>query len=207
MKEELIAKIIEIEWKMFESVPNEGGKAPCQQDFTTFRIMRKSQLMTWSEATLQSYLENLISAEKSGRNLMTEKYARMMASTAPGEYQKIKHLLPPLSEEVLSLIEKIVEINLEWQVEVAKRFPYLHKKGRPIYSFEDTSDVVSFETYLRGELATYSQKTLELYYKHVLWQKENQINGAEMVLLNMVKEYGFKSLDEANEVLKKRLNG
>lgn len=203
-KADLLDEIIGIEWRMFHSVSNFGGKALCQEDPTTFRIMRFSQGISWSEAALESYLKDLREAEKNGRNLMTEKYARMMQSTAPREYAQIVHLLPPLSTEVFSLIDNIVEIVLQWQEELLERFPYVLGKGRPIRSSEDTSFATSFETYLRGELATYSERTLQLHYENVLKQKMENINGSEIALEHTVKHYGYSSLEEANEKLGSR---
>ena len=203
-KENLTAKIVEIEWKMFHNVPNIGGTAACQEDPKTFEIMRVSQAVSWSEAALESYLDDLTEAEKNGRNLLTEKYARMMKSTSPSEYAQIEHLLPPLNPEVPPLIDKIVKIVLLWQEELSEKYPYLLSRGRPIHSSDDTPFVTSIETYLRGELATYSPRTLELYYENVLKQKSENINGAEIALDYTIKRYGFNSLKEANEKLKAR---
>ena len=203
-KENLTAKIVEIEWKMFHNVPNIGGTAACQEDPKTFEIMRVSQAVSWSEAALESYLDDLTEAEKNGRNLLTEKYARMMKSTSPSEYAQIEHLLPPLNPEVPPLIDRIVKIVLLWQEELSEKYPYLLSRGRPIHSSDDTPFVTSIETYLRGELATYSPRTLELYYENVLKQKSENINGAEIALDYTIKRYGFNSLKEANEKLKAR---
>ena len=65
-KEEIIAKIIAIEWKMFQDVPNIGGTAPCQEERQTFEIMRMSQAASWSEAALESYLDDLIGSTETG---------------------------------------------------------------------------------------------------------------------------------------------
>jgi hypothetical protein len=204
VKDDLIAKIVKAEWKMFAEVPNIGGKAACQEDYRTFEINRHSQAMSWSEATLTSYLRDLIEAEKNGRNLLTEKYGRMMQSTSPSEYIAIKHLLPELDAETIALVDKIVDILLEWEEILMKKYPYLIKKGRPLRSSEDTPYVTSVETYLRGELSTYSLETLKLYYANVLKQKSENINGAEVTLSYTVKRYGYNSLEEANGKLKAR---
>jgi len=204
-KEEIIAKIIAIEWKMFQDVPNIGGTAPCQEEQQTFEIMRLSQAASWSEETLASYLDDLTEALKQGRNLMTEKYARMMESTSPAEYVRIEHLIPSVSAEALSLIEKIASIVLCWEEELFKRYPFVLRQGRPVRSSSDTLFVTSLETYLKGELATYSLKTLELYHDHLIKEQSENINGSETTLAQTIKQYGFHSLEEANEKLKSKV--
>jgi len=203
-KEELLKEIVEIEWGMFQDVANIGGKAACQEDPATFRIMRTSQGLGWSESALQSYLNDLKEAERKGRNLLSEKYARMMESTSPSEHKNIRHLIPQLDPDVPPLIDRIVNIMLDWEEEISQKFPYIRGRGRPVHKSEDSQLVTSFETYLRGELATYSKRTLDLYYEYVSEQKSENINGAEVCLDHMVRRYGYKSIEEANEKLRTR---
>jgi hypothetical protein len=204
-REEIITKITDIEWKMFQDVPNIGGKAQCQEDRQTFEIMRQSQAASWSAETLASYLDDLMKVEQNGQNLLTEKYARMMQSTSPLEFSSIKHMLPPLEPAIISLIDDIMAIALQWEEELLVKYPYVLGAGRPIYSSADTQFVTSLETYLRSELATYSPITLESYCNNILQQREDGINGAELTLEYTVKQYGYKSLEEANTVLKNRV--
>lgn len=204
-KEHLIDSIVEAEWGMFQNVHNIGGRASCQDDFKTFKIMRVSQAESWSEVTLESYFDDLTEAKNSGRNLISEKYGRMMNSTSPAEYARIEHLLPPLDPEAVELIEKIVVIELGWGQELNEQYPYIAERGRPLFSTEDSISVTSNETYLRGELATYSLKTLKLYLEHIQKEQSENINGAAITLLYMMKQYGFASLEEANEAMKARI--
>ena len=53
-KEMEIEAIIRLEWKQFQGVHNEGGRASCQDDPKTFEIMRKSQFLTWDLEALES---------------------------------------------------------------------------------------------------------------------------------------------------------
>ena len=94
-KDELIDAIVQLEWPMFAGVNNEGGKAACQMDLATFRIMRISQYSAWGEELLESCLADLRAAQNQGRNLMTEKYARMMKTTFPDEYGAGSKISPP----------------------------------------------------------------------------------------------------------------
>jgi hypothetical protein len=200
-KEDVIKTIIDMEWNMFQDVQNIGGRAACQDELNTFRIMRASQAESWSEAVLESYRQDLTEAVKEGRNLMTEKYARMMKSTSPLEYANIEHLLPALSLETTECIEKIASIVLGWEAELFEKYPAVLKNGRPIHASDDTAFVTSLETYLKCELATYSPRTLKLYYEHVSSQKLNGTNASELTLLHTVRSYGYKTLAEANERL------
>lgn len=201
MKEELIKQIIEIEWPMFSSVNNEGGKAFCQTQPRTFEIMRKSQYLSWTDEILESYLRDLKRAVILKRNLCAEKYAFMMEMTDPVAYQKICPLLPEVSRDVLQKIRKIVDHYIAGGELTAQKYPALCKKGRPLKSTHDSVNVVSVETYLFCELKTYSNYTVSLLYHHILDCSEQGINLAEMTLENTIREYEYESLDEAFQTL------
>ena len=162
MDEKIVLDIVELEWEMFSDVNNMGGKASCQEDFMTFKIMRASQAEAWSVELLRSYYDDLLQAKSQNRNLMTEKYARMMESTFPEEYKRFVNLLPVVDKKTLDQIERIIEINLKWKIETADKYPNLTNRGRVIYTKEDSMNSTSFETYLRGELRTYSSNTIQL---------------------------------------------
>jgi hypothetical protein len=203
-KENLIATIVQAEWEMFQVVPNLGGPAGCQQDPKTFEIMRSSQAVSWSETALESYLDDLVTARRSGRNLLTEKYARMMESTAPAEYGAIEHLLPPLDAAALRWIDAIVKVVLGWETDLSARFPHVLDRGRPIHASEDRPGMTSVETYLRCELASCSPRTIRLYLDHVRAQVKEGVNGCELTLSHTMKRYGFESLAAADRRLAER---
>jgi hypothetical protein len=62
---------------------------------------------------------------------------------------------------------------------------------------EDTPEATSFETYLRGELGTYSQNTFDRYRDFVVSLKSQGRNLTEQTVRNTVLLAGFASLDEA----------
>ncbi len=202
-KIELIDAIVKIEWKQFQAVQNEGGRADCQDDFETFNIMRKSQYLPWDDELTESYLQDILDAESKPWNLVTEKYARMMESTAPSEYEKLKDQLPPRSKERLELQEKIIKIRVKMEEDFAKEYPNLHSTARAIHTYEDTPWDTSFETYCRGELGTYSDRTVKLYYEMVNRLNAQGKNLSRMTLEYMVKFYGYDSIDDADKKLQK----
>ncbi|MCF0106793.1 MAG: DUF4125 family protein, partial [Holdemanella sp.] len=111
---EIINKVIQLEWEMFQRVNNMGGRANCQDDFVTFEIMRKSQFLSWDHTVVKSYLNDLIDAKRNHRNLLTEKYLIMMKSTDPDYYYQNESMLIPLSNERINQQEEIISIEIEW---------------------------------------------------------------------------------------------
>lgn len=189
---------------MFSHVDNVGGRADCQNNPDTFRIMRQSQFETYDDALLQSYLDDLKCAKANGRNLMTEKYARMMQETYPEEYALLAENLPPVSHECHAMIEEILSVHRKWQKEVCEKYPCLLAHTRPAETGQNEHGQTSMETYLRGELETYSQKTLSLYHKRTLLNMQKGENEIAANLLNQMRQYGFSSLEECEKKLSQR---
>ena len=107
-RKQLLEKIIAREAAMFIAV-KASEPADCQEMLKTFYLMREMSHSVLAADTLTSYLQDLETAAAAGRNLMTEKYARM------------ENLIPSLNEN--ELIYKIVDIEREWLSEVHKKYP------------------------------------------------------------------------------------
>lgn len=198
--------LIKTEWQLFHNVNNKGGKADCQNDPETFEIMRRSQFVCWSEELVDSWHNDLLTAKSAGRNLLSEKYAWMMRSTAPYEFRLIsKHLVfPSIAAE--QMIEEIVAAEVEWMEAYEKQYPFMASGNRPVRKENDCEYVTSFETYLTGELHTYSEKTLGLYLDMITQLKKDGKSLATEVMNAMVKAYGYKDLDDAEHQQKIRAN-
>ena len=194
---ELVGTIIVAEWELFDRVHNRGGRAACQDDRETFFLMRSAQLSAWTEAMQESYYRDLCRAREQGRNLLSEKYGYMMARTSPEEYEQIRGLLPPYSEVKTALIGDICQVQVEWQEELSRKYPRLIGNGRVIHRAQDGVYSTSFETYLWGELESYSIETVRLYSEYVNALKAEGRNLNEMILANMVSQYGYSSLEAA----------
>ena len=183
----LIERILELELNMFLNVRSEYPVS-CQQNPEGFRLHRGAQFSLWSEETLRSYHDDLLKAEQQGRNLMTLKYARM------------ENLIPPLS--VNPIIDEIVQMELKAQREMLLQYPGILTRGRPLG--DDGSGTTSFKTYLRGELETYSDRTLELLYRDIRQIEDRGENWAIQTYTHLFRELGYESLDEVEEGLRKK---
>lgn len=195
----LSLSIAKAEFEAFDKVQNEGGRANCQNNWPTFKVMRMSQYMTWTEDMLLQYLYEFKTNYANGRNMIEEKYARMMASTAPLEYARFADRLPPVSEEKKAIIEQIVTLQVKWMEEFAAEYPKLAGNARIIHTTDDLPYDTSYETYLRGELLTYSDRMLELYGRYIVEHARTGKNVAREIMENTIHFYGYKDLNEANE--------
>lgn len=201
--DELIEEIVLREWNQFDKVDNEDGNIDCEDDWETFSINRKSQYMTWPLDLLSSYRNDLAEADNNGWNLVMEKYARMMESTAPDCYRDIKDKLPRRSLERIAIQEEIIKIQIEWMEEFAIKHPKMALNSRSIHSYEDSHFNTSYETYLRGEISTYSENTLVMYGRFIAQTKQDGSNLAEMIMTNTAHLYGFETIEEAESKIDK----
>ena len=110
--QEFVDQILDMEWSMFIQVKADRP-APCQGAPVNFRKIRGSIFEIWTDEMLASYLNDLVIARDEGRNLLTEKYARM------------DNLIRPLKSH--AIIEKIVAIESRWQTEIQGKYPFLYE--------------------------------------------------------------------------------
>jgi hypothetical protein len=188
-KDNIIEAILEIELQMFLTV-NPTPTSNCQESPEGFKRHRRAQFHPWSLETLASYLEDLRDARATGKNLMRQKYARMQG------------LLPPAERD--SVLEEIVRLKMDWQRAMFRDYPAVMSGARPLTDEETRAQMTSFETYARGELETYSGRTLGLLHRDL---QELQAGGeslSERVYDHLVRASGYASLEEAEKKLKAR---
>lgn len=201
MREQDITALVALEWDFFQDTQNIGGRAACQNDYTTFWVMRKGQAMAWTNDMVCAWLQDLRQAKKNGRNPVAEKYARMMKTTDPEEYQKLEHLLPLVTFEAAHLAKEITAQTVTWAEQAAKSFPCFCARGRPLYKDSDTIEQVSLETYCYCELLTCSLDTLHIFFRTY---QEKAVRGENLYLdveNNIVKLMGYTSVEEIEQRL------
>lgn len=172
-REALIEEIVAREWTMMRAVVSDG-RSLCQERPGTFRAMRGMTHSVLSSDTLASYLGDLRNAGEEGRNLVTEKYARMEGR------------IPPLSAS--PLIPRIVAIESAWMRELCEAFPLAFRES-----------AAYFERYASCELETYSDPTLALLWRDVLAAREEGRNLVRERFENLFASVGEGSLAEGEE--------
>lgn len=200
-RRELVRKIVENEWEVFDKVDGIDGRAPCQEDKETFTIMRSSQFLAWNNQMIRSYMLDFQGAKLNNRNIVAEKYAHMMQYTDPDNYKQLCHQLPKIPQEQLDLIEIIVGKQMSLMKVLSGQYPKFVESGRALESKDDVPDNASYETYLRGELSSYGLNTVKLYLN---WLEDNEkegINTGKLFMENVAKQYGYPDLESAEEAL------
>lgn len=77
----------------------------------------------------------------------------------PEEFEKVQHVLLVFTMDKIRRMEETIAIQVVWAEEFASSYSFIGRQGRPIYSSQDKPNDTSVETYMRGELATYSDRT------------------------------------------------
>ena len=85
--------------------------------------------------------------------------------------------------------------------EFAEKNPKMAQNARTIHTAQDSEYDTSYETYLRGEISTYSDEMLLLYGRFIAKLAKDGENLAEMIMTNTALLYGYASLKEAEETL------
>ena len=140
---------------------------------------------------MAAYLIELTAAKRAGRNLVTEKYARM------------DNLVPPLNTN--PVIDKIVDIETQWQKEIHDQYPALY--ARSCRSTDTSDGGMNFSVYLRCELETYGNQALDLYYEWIELAKRAGMNYSLTMLNHIVLKSGFENIEEAEAFWSERVNG
>ena len=94
------------------------------------------------------------------------------------------------------------EIGTQAANDFAKEYPYLANRGRAVHTYEDTEYNTSYETYLRGELLTYSPKMLVLYAEFIKRLQKKGLNLSKFIMSFTTSLYGYASLEAAESKLK-----
>ena len=197
----ILNEIIALEWEMFQLVNEGGPRADCQDEYGTFYDMRYGQFSEWSTAAQSCYLEHLSTAKAEGRNLIEEKYIWMMIEGAPEAFIELSSRVTMPTEPAKELADAICDTLMKQTALLHVRYPFVATSGRPLYSSDGGSGVVSVETYQYSELLTYSEATLKALYEHITQLATQNIMLAELILTDSVKHYGYKTLDDAEAAM------
>lgn len=187
-RERFTKEILDLEWEMFKTV-NSAAPASCQNQPETFRQVRGTIFQLWPRKLLAAYLIELTRAKRRGRNLITEKYARM------------DNLIPPISTH--PLIDKIVAIETRWQQEIRDKYPALY--ARSCRQTDQGDDGTDFSVYLRCELETYGDTAIEMYHEWVDLARRAGMNYSLTMLNHLVIKSGFESVDAAETYWREKI--
>lgn len=190
-KEVLITDVVSNEWEMFTNTNNIGRRSSCQDQKGNFIASRAAYWNMFDDQILSSYLNDLSNAKSNKINLAAQKYGYMMKSTDPDHFKTIKHLLLPVTDKKNKLVDSIMLIYMKWEESLLSSS--LDNKNRVLYKQYDSKYNTSVETYMRGELTSYSEETLSLILAQFLKNVSDGENPVKNYLLTLKKyEEGSK---------------
>lgn len=198
---QIIEDIIALEWDLSNQMDYTVKKEPCLYDKSVFTTNRMNWLSAWNQELQESYYLDLCTAQFEGRNPINEKYRYMFEQM---NFEEGKELLPEYSMEKLFLIDWISENLVEWQENLAQKYPRLVGNKKMIRRNLENRKQKTFETYMRGELATFSEETLRVYAAYIEQLQKRGLNLNQMIFQNVVAVYGCQTLEEAEWFLTRR---
>jgi hypothetical protein len=201
----VIDRIIALEWEMFQRVNENGPRAECQDDPFSFEAMRRGQFSAWSASAAESYLLDLESAKSEGRNLVAEKYIHMMKNTDLSIYEKLAARTSPPDSDSLRLVDEAARRMLAQAEALSKRFPCVFAAGRPLRNIDYSHGITPIETYQKGELMTYSKRTLLALMAHIEELEAKKVLLVQLIMENYAKHYGYKTLAAAEAASRSKL--
>ena len=171
-----LERVVALEWEQFDAVLGLNGRAGCQDDLRRFSAYRCAQYLAFPHGLIPRVLAELEQAELSGRNLVEEKYARMMAATDPAEFNRTWANALPLTSAVkrgtLGQLRELLEPAL---AQAARDLPQTHRHARPDVS---SAGAVSALDYFLAELEGYSLSTI-FYLRDTLARRGAEANPIE----------------------------
>lgn len=129
--------------------------------------------------------------------------AEFYISKAGRFHARMQGLIPPRNAN--PVIDAIVRIKMNWQADMMRRFPAIMGNARPLDSASDDRRITSFETYARGELATYSDATLAALHADLQDLLAQDINASEQIYRLQAEQSGFDSLEAAEAHMKQQI--
>ena len=129
--------------------------------------------------------------------LRAHQTAALSAFEQNRDASRFHFVLPPGAGK--TLLGSVIAQQVAWAKDFRERYPKLGEAMRALTTTEDTPSATSFETYLRGELGTYSDQTFERYEAMIGERAaaSPQRNITEETLLHTVQLGGFDTLEEA----------
>lgn len=78
-----LRELVQLEWVHFDTVQGMSGRAACQDDAAGFFVHRVAQYLSFPRESIMAVRDDVVAADAAGRNVIREKYARMMEATDP----------------------------------------------------------------------------------------------------------------------------
>ena len=187
----LCSELVALEWNQFDQVKNLGSRANCQDNLLSFLIMRLAQYLPLPIDLIESLIHEHTKGIDEGRNLVEEKYARMMRETDPKLFNALwRDRLETASPVKTALLESVIILLQEMQEELEK-LKSTNEHARPKLT---QGNNISALAYMKSELESYSYASLRQIHKFLSSAEFNYIEEIYMcsVLLKRCLDHAVR---------------
>lgn len=174
-----LRELVQLEWIHFDAVQGLNGRAACQDDATGFFIYRVAQYLSFPHELIMLVHDDVVAADAAGRNVISEKYARMMEKTDPAAFERDwagrLEAPSPVKRCVMEAVEHVLYRMLD---AAASELPETAQHVRGTIS---RPQLISSIDYFMCEIQSYSLRTLRILrdgLRRQLGEHVNPIYGA-----------------------------
>lgn len=182
---EMLHELLDTEWLHFDVVNGIAGRAECQDNAIGFFIYRTAQYLSFPRETLACVHDDVLAADAAGRNVIREKYARMMERTDPAEFDRTwrgrLEEISTVKQGVLDSIEQALRAMLE---DASCAMPASTKHARGTIS---RAELISSIDYYICEISSYSLNTLYCLRDGLQQQLANHVNPIADTYVNSLR--------------------
>ena len=179
-----LRELVQLEWVHFDAVQGMNGRAACQDDAVGFFVHRVAQYLSFPRESIMAVHDDVVAADASGRNVIREKYARMMEATDPVAFVRDWSGRLEAPSPVKRCVLDEIEDTLRRMLDIAES--ELPATAQHVRGSITRPKLISSIGYYVCEIQSYSLSTLRCLRDGLLRQLGDHVNPVLDTYVNAV---------------------
>lgn len=179
-----LRELVQLEWVHFDTVQGVSGRAACQDDAVGFFVHRVAQYLSFPRESIVAVHDDVVAADAAGRNVIREKYARMMEATDPVAFARDWSGRLEAPSPVKRCVLDEIEDTLRRMLDIAEG--ELPATAQHVRGSITQPKLISSIGYYVCEIQSYSLSTLRCLRDGLLRQLGDHVNPVLDTYVNAV---------------------
>lgn len=179
-----LRELVQLEWVHFDTVQGMSGRAACQDDAVGFFVHRVAQYLSFPRESIMAVHDDVVAAGAAGRNVIREKYARMMEATDPVAFARDWSGRLEAPSPVKRCVLDEIEDTLRRMLDIAES--ELPATAQHVRGSITQPKLISSIGYYVCEIQSYSLSTLRCLRDGLLRQLGDHVNPVLDTYVNAV---------------------